>query len=344
MCLFKCSITIYLYALDAVGMEIKMKDFSMLIAVNGSEQSLQASRLAFLIARKLKAKIIAQHVIDSRTAWSFMGHDKPGLLERMLYQSAYLEICTVLRGLAKELMIRFSTLLHNEQLEAQCLVTEGNPIHELSRTASDCDLVVVGHQPSNLRSIDSERSQFIRTSVAESLAHECERPLLVVQSAPAPLTALKVLVSLDHVNVAYIRACYSVARMLGLDIQIVFLASGTHEETPRNFIRDMRLAYPDLVDVPISVMVLKNANSGSVSLWTHTPIPVELEGAADELVVIPTREIGAKRITIFGSSPDMFIRHLQLPTILIWPEECSSELNFASQAEGAQLSARSPKG
>jgi len=104
--------------------------------------------------------------------------------------------------------------------------------------------------------------------------------------------------------------------------ELICLATGVHEESPQKLISDLREAHHEFADMSNEVALFGDFDvEGTSSLWSHRPVRVELDVYSEDLVVIPTREIGGKRITIFGSAPEQFIHHLSLPNILLYPEE-----------------------
>ncbi len=319
-----------------------MHKMSILLALSGSEQSYQAAQVAWMLAKQADTSVVAQHVVDTRTAWALLGNSKPGFIGSGLYVTAYESLCNSLRELAKKLADKYEAMASAKKIKSICLIDEGNPVHEICRRAKDHDLVITGHEPSETKAIDRERGQYVRLSIAEGLANQCPRPLLIVQGEWQPWKTLKILVSVDHLNIEYIRACMQTASLLGLQSELVCLATGVREESPKNLIRDLREAHKELAKMAIEVALFGDFEiEDGASLWSHKPVRVELDAYSDNLVVIPTREIGGKRITIFGSPPEMFIQHLTLPNILLYPEEKVEHPEQLTSKKGKDLVSRS---
>lgn len=307
-----------------------MKKMSMLLALSGSEQSYEAAQLAWSLATNVDATVTAQHVVDTQSAWALLGNDRPGLIGSGLYIAAYETLCGSLKALAEKLAEKYEHMNGADRIGSTCVIDEGDPIHEISSRAKHHDLVVVGHAPTVAKSTGWKK--FSKASVAEGLANSCSKPLLVVQRRPEPWKSLKILVSIEHLNIEYILSCLCNAHRLNLKPQLVCLATGVHEENPKDIICNLRKAHEELSDVEIEVALFGDfaAHEGA-SLWSHQPIRVELDAYADSLVVVPTREIGGKRITIFGSSPEMFIEYLTLPAILFFPEEVPAKATIQTK-------------
>jgi hypothetical protein len=158
---------------------------------------------------------------------------------------------------------------------------------------------------------------------------------MIVQDESKVWTKLKILVSAEHLNIGFIVAALQTATMLRLSPEIECLATGLHEQDPEHIIRDLREAYNVLCQVPLGVTVL--GASEHRAFWSPNPVTFELVASADTLLAIPTREVGGQRITIFGSSPSIFVRQLTLPTVLLCPEE---NLARTAAADNLQLTAQ----
>jgi nucleotide-binding universal stress UspA family protein len=314
-----------------------MNKMSILLALSGSEQAYEAAQLAWNLADQVDATVTAQHVVDTQSAWALLGNDKPGLIGSGLYIAAYETLCGSLKDLATKLAEKYEHMDGANKTKSTCFVDEGDPVHEICSRAKEHDLVIVGHAPTVAKHTSCRT--FSKASVAEGLANYCNKPLLVVQRKPEPWKSLKILVSIEHLNIEYILSCLCNAHRLNLKPQLVCLATGVHEEKPQDMIRNLRYAHKELADVEIDVALFGDfAAQHNSSLWSHQTIRVELDAYADSLVVVPTREIGGKRITIFGSSPEMFIEFLTLPTILFFPEEVpAAKISEPAKAVSASM-------
>lgn len=319
-----------------------MRKLSFLLGLSGSKHSKYASELCWELAEKTGAKALAQHVIDSRTAWELLRSDEPGFIGSGPYVQAYESLSASLSLLAEKLMEKYQALTSNRKIDSQCVIDEGNPVREICRRALDHDLVIVGHQPTGVQTVEHDRCHYVRYAIAEGLAHECPRPLLIVQENGKLWKNIKTLVSIEHLNIPFIRASQKLALAVGADLEVICLTSGIHEENPQELRHDFRKANPDLAEIPLRIEVVRgSAVDDKTSLQSAVGSQIDLDCDGHTLLVIPTREIGHNRITVFGSSPDNFVRHLTLPSILLWPEEHvpQTEHEFkAKPVEAGQIS------
>lgn len=250
----------------------------LLLALSGTKQSLFASELAFKLAQKTGATITAVHVIDTYTSWEFLKNDQPGLLKSDLYNQAYLNLKKSQKLIAEELVANWKSLAERQEVEYKCFIDEGNPVKEICKRARNYDLVIVGHRQRLYDSSDEDPWHGVKYTVAEGLAHDCIKPVLIVQKPV--LQVWKKVVMLEtpnYKNEKFLEACNGMAATLGA-----------------------RAVSKELVDI----------------------------SRHDEraLLVIPTRMVNSKRVSITGDPAESYVRRLSLPAILLWPEESAYSL------------------
>lgn len=305
-----------------------MKGKSILLALSGSQQSRYATEVCWNMARSLGATITAHHVVDSHSAWEFIGHENPGFLEPAVYLEAYQQLVSSLFCLGEELAEAYAEEAKEAGVDDICIVDEGNPITEICRRAANHKMVVIGHKAQTSK---QPRSQFLRLSIAEALAHDCPRPLLVVQDECKTWSSLSIMISLDHINEIFINSALDMAKALELQPSLLCLTGGAHEERPDDFVKDIRQSNPRLKEVPIALTPAQQDIAINVEHWYAPPgLEFDRDLWNNTLIVIPTRMVAGERLTVVDSSPSMFVRYLTLPSILLWPEE------FAYSAEKAQ--------
>ncbi len=297
-----------------------MKGKSILLALSGSQQSRFATEVCWNLAKKLESTITAYHVIDSHGAWEFVGHSKPGFLNSSVYLDSYQKLLSNLFELGDELAKAYAREAKLLGVDDVCIVQEGNPINEICRHSSNHKLVVIGHRPAAVH--EHPRSQFQRLSVAEALANDCPRPLLIVQDECKEWTSFAITISLDHINEIYINSSLDMAEALGLRPALLCLTGGVHEEKPDDLVKNLRESNKRLADLPIAVTPAEKDIRVSKDQWyAPSNLPFEKEIWDNPLLTIPTRMIGGERLTVLDSPSSMFVRHLTLPSILLWPEE-----------------------
>lgn len=301
-----------------------MDKLSILLGLSGSEQSKYASEVAWSIAQNKNVKLTAEHVIDTKTVWELLRNDKPGFIGSGPYIAAYEGLRESMNSLATKLLEKYDSLARARNVDSTSVANEGSPVQLLSTNANNHNLVVIGHQP-RPKPEDQDRERFIRYAVAEGLAHECPRPLLIVQKEVERWNSLTIMVSFDHLNFDFIDACISFANLLSLKPKLVAIGSGTNEASKESFLRDLKEARPALNDMDIEVHTISGMAADDLNGILH-PDDVDLKWTPDfdTLMVIPTRESSGARLTLFDTSPSSFVENLVLPAILLWPEEYTS--------------------
>lgn len=313
-----------------------MKIRNILLALSGSCQSGYAADLSWRLAARLDAEITAMHVVDSHSAWEFLGHEEPRFLDSSRYLLAYQRLCKDLFCLGEELIFAYAQESKRQGIETTCYLDEGNPAKEICRRAKEHDLVVIGHSPAGFCR-ENPRSQFLRLSLSESLAHDCRSPLLVVQDQIESWESMTILVSIEHINEKYINGCLDLALALGLKPALVCLSvAGRNVETPAQFAENLRAANPRLANVPIAVsQALAEQQIETISDWNFPTAGQPWNISANTLVVVPTRELSGERVSVLASSASLSVRFLTLRSLLLWPEEFvgdNSPARFNSQS------------
>jgi nucleotide-binding universal stress UspA family protein len=313
-----------------------MKGKSILLALSGSQQSRFATEVCWNLSKRLGVSITAHHIIDTHSAWEFLGQENPGFLKSPAYLQAYHELVSSLFTLGKSLGAAYASEAKELGVDDVCIIDEGNPITEICARSANHSMVVIGHKKS--KSKLDPRSQFQRLSVAESLATDCPRPLLVVQDDCPSWTSLSIMISLDHINELFINSCLDMAQALGLPATLLCLTGGAHEESPADFVANMRAANQRLRELPITLAPAQQNIDVNLLKWFAPPDrPFDPELWNNTLIVIPTRMVAGERITVVDSSPSQFVRHLVMPSILMWPEEYVFQVQ-QEKVEGKELS------
>jgi nucleotide-binding universal stress UspA family protein len=296
-----------------------MKEKSILLAISGSEQSRHASEVCWKLARRLGTAITAHHVVDSFRAWEFLGHENPGFLEPGAYLEPYQELVSALFVLGKELAASYAREAQAAGIDNVCLIDVGNPVTEICRRSANHKMVVIGHRtPGQMHAC----SQIQRLTVAEALAHDCPRPLLIVQNKCRSWSSFLAVLSVDRINETFVSSCLEMAQALDLSPSILCLTGGASVEDCQDRIRDMRKRIRQLQEIPMSLAETGGEMPANLEDWRDPGgKPFGENYFENTLIVIPTRMVAGQRLTVAGSSPSLVVRHLKNPSILLWPEE-----------------------
>lgn len=299
---------------------------SILVGLSGSEQSSTAAKIAWFLAKKMHASVLAEHIIESHSVWELLRSDTQGSIGSGSFLEAYTDVVDALRCLADKLALKYEAMAAGAGLESSCIIKEGDTVETLSLDAEEHDFLVVGHIPANSKVPHVEVDEYIRHSVAEGVSHHSKVPVLVVQGKLREWMSMTIVSEVDHINFTYIRSCINLAKILNLKVQLEFWGTGIREETSESLKRNIFREIPETANLEVDVEIFSgHAVTNRKQLFQNVEIEHEQAALlpANTLLVLPTRGVGRERITVFGIHPEDFIRQLALPHLLLWPEECS---------------------
>lgn len=299
-----------------------MNEQSILLGLSGSEQSRNAAEVAWLMAKRLNAKVVCEHVIDKHGIWEMLRSDTPGFVGGGKYIEIFDSIIDSLEDLAKKLATEYDAAAKFAGVKSICETKLGNPIQVLVADAKKHDIVIVGHLPSFRRSQERPMGNYIRHSIAEGVAHESSVPVMIVQSEPVPWDGMTIVSEVDHINSNYIRSCLKLSRLLGLKPSIELWGTGLREEEPAELRDNLWQQIPETQNAEIEIEYFGgHAAVERKDLFHGDDVTQAALLPSETLFVLPTRGIGGERISVFGIEPEEFIRSLALPCLLLWPED-----------------------
>ncbi|MBP9092903.1 universal stress protein [bacterium] len=290
-----------------------MKPGSFLLPINGSPESLFASEFVWSLASRNQSKVTAQHTIDLFGTLQFLGQEKAGLIGSGPYVAAYESICQSLRAIASKLEDSYTARAAAHHVDSTFICSEGDPVEEVCKLASAHDLLVVGYR--KRAAVDYPACQGIKLSRAERLAHLSPIPILFVQKPIQAITEFAIFVSMDHMNINWLKNCMHSALAVGANYSVTILASGVHEEPAAAFVRDLVAADDEIEEECIKIVPL--ADDGGLLNFS------QMKNAVDHgrVIVLPTIDSGEHRITSTGECPTALLRRVAFESILLWPEE-----------------------
>ncbi len=290
-----------------------MKPSSFLLPINGSPEALFASEFVWSLASNSQSKVTAQHTIDIFGTLQFLGQEKAGLVGSGPYVAAYENICQSLRAIASKLEDSYTARAASHNVDSTFICAEGDPVEEICKLAPGRDLLVVGYR--KRAAVDYPACQGIKLSRAERLAHLSPIPILFVQKPIQAITEFAIFVSMDHMNVNWLKNCMHSALALGAKYSVTILASGVHEESASAFVRDLIAADDEIEEERIKVVSM--TDGGGLLNFSQMKDSVD----SGRVIVLPTIDSGDHRITSTGECPTALLRRVAFESILLWPEE-----------------------
>lgn len=279
---------------------------SILLPIDGSFESLQATRVACSIAKTANAKVLAQTVLDTNALWDLIGHDTAGLIGSGPYMSAYETMTTAFRSVCETLLVAFDALV-DHAVEASTVLDEGNLVRAVLNRASDHDLLVVGHRR-NRRQDDDPEHYFIRHSLCERLGSSCPVPLLIVQGQCPQWRNARLLINQDSYSPALIEQFCAVTSTLAL-IPEIFIVDNDDKQAKK-----MAGKLKESLPAASKAKIVINDPNECDDAWACAQ-----DVHADTLLVISTNELDNVRLTCARTPLQSFISELEPAGTLILP-------------------------
>lgn len=299
---------------------------SYLLALDGSQESMFAAELAWQLALANRAKVLAQTVVDSQSLWQHVGKDSPGIVGSGPYLAAHEVIHAALKSVAETLVNAYEARARGQKIESECVIDEGNIVDQIVKRAKEHPIVVLGHR--RTRGTEQKRANrywFQHYSLAEHLAYECPKPMLIVQERCTPWKAARLVISNDTFDTTALSIFVEIANSLKLAQEVFCIAP---EAEIDQFTRDVRARIP--ANQQVRVMCQDQGETDPT--WDcATDVPT------NTLLVVATKETRDGRMTCAGTDPGTFIHELRWPAVVILPEPLTREL-AAAATKGSTLS------
>lgn len=302
-----------------------MSTKSYLLALDGSQESLFAAEISWKLASTNQAKVLAQTVIDSQSLWQIVGKDSPGFIGTGPYLAAHEVIHGTLKNIADTLLNAYEARARGQGIESECVMDEGNVLDEIVRRAKDHLIVVVGHRPARADRKNTRQSWFQSYSLAEHLAYECPRPLLIVQEKCSPWKTARLIISEDTFDSSALAIFNEFANSLQLAQEVYCIAP---EESVVQFTKAVSGKIPANQSVR---MICQDQGEADPDWECATDVP------SSTLLVVATQQGQGGRMTCGGTDLGAFIHQLRWPAVVVLPEPRIRDLVPASE-KGKALS------
>jgi len=295
----------------------------ILLAFDGSTQSLNAAQLCWELAAKHPIRLTAQHVVNTVGLWQLLNFELPGLTGSGPYIAAHEAMGKELRAIGETLVAIYETKANDHGFPDQCVLDEGDAISEVMRRSKVHDMVVIGHHPYKPQENGETAGQggalpryLTHFSMAETLSKIIDKPLLVIQRQCRPWRRIKlVLCGNQAIDESFLSAA-DLAAFFGLPLVVstYFQGEESVDDLPdlTELIKETGKLYPEL-----------ELKTGRAKLWPGEANQhlAQVDCPEDTLVMIPTLMRGAERRSIFGTTPDLFVRYAGVDSMLFWPAD-----------------------
>jgi hypothetical protein len=312
-----------------------MKTKKILLAFDGSNQSLNAAELCWELAAKYPIALTAQHVVNTVGLWQLLNFELPGLTGSGPYLTAHQAMGQELRSIGETLVTIYETKARSHGIADQCVIDEGDAISEVMRRSAVHDIVVIGHHSNGADGIDGGKATagqmpryLTHSSMAETLSRVIEKPLLVVQSVCQPWRNIKLILYGTNGVESSFRAGAELAAFFNLPLEVDMYFEGPADEADisdlSELTREAMKEYPHLQIITRKARLWPNKTNQHMA---------NVDCSADTLVIVPTFASGLERCSAFGTTLDLFVRYSGVPTLLLWPADAQASKNKQLLAE-----------
>jgi len=193
-----------------------MKYQSYLLTLDGSTESRAAAYLAWNLAKKTGAKVVAQHVINVRDIWRLLHPKSAGFIGSGVYIELFESVRNGLRSIAEALMVSYRAQVEEQNIEFETHIDEGDLVTEICKRAKEHDLLIIGHQVSR----SAETGQIASYSLCEELADICPCPMLIVTSICNNWEKMHVNIASAKTDLSAIEELSEFGQKLGLSMEL----------------------------------------------------------------------------------------------------------------------------
>lgn len=193
-----------------------MKHKSYLLAIDGSLESKAAANLAWSLAKQTGARVVAQHVVNTRDTWRFLRPKSPGLIGSSPYIEAFENVTKGLRSIAEALMTSYRAQAEGQNINFETYIDEGDLVTEICHRAKDHDLLILGHGKNT--NLGAEHNNVY--SVCEELSEFSPIPLLFVMAESNPWQKMHVTIASTRTDPSIIESLSEFGQELGLSAQL----------------------------------------------------------------------------------------------------------------------------
>jgi nucleotide-binding universal stress UspA family protein len=287
-----------------------MEKRSLLLAVDGSAESLMATDVSWLLARQTHSSVTAQHVIDTFAAWKLLSYSSSGLLNVAAYFDAYENICVCLRHLGMELAQSYKSRAAAHGIKSEIFLDEGNTVKEICKRAADNDLLIIGHR-SYTGQFREDLISRPRRSLCEELVQVCQSPMLIVQNKCQKWSTIRILIGNTRYSSESIAAMLKVVRSLAPKVEVYHSWHFANEREEIRFKQQFSQHITKLQTITFAFEQPLATNKARLS---------DMEVGPDTLVLTPivVQQTNGRR-TCHGADLQKFLRCLELPAILLCP-------------------------
>lgn len=293
---------------------------SILVALDGSKDALNASEAAWKLARDDKSKIVVMSVIDTQSIWDFLGHKLSGLIGSGPYVAAFEAIHASLKNISDSLLMAFETRALGYGIETETFIGEGNLAEVVTGSAQTHDLIIMGRRAR----YNVGNHTIFRTSLSEKIAASTSVPVLMVSSEPRRWTTARFIFDSKSFDRKNLQLFFQIANKLKLQPEL-FCTDENEEETEKE-IRDLSSH---------NVSILTHDKSYGDESWQSA-----MDVTSSTLMMVSTSERDGMRCVGNGPNLTKFMGSLPILSLLIFPPKIEQQTTPTRSSHAVVTSTR----
>jgi nucleotide-binding universal stress UspA family protein len=289
---------------------------SILVAVDGSKDAMNASEAAWMLAKANKSKILAMSVIDTQSIWDFMGQKLAGLIGSGPYVAAYESIYNSMKAISDALLMAFESRSQGHGIQTETIITEGNLAETLLKHGESHDLIVMGRRdktPSGNRTL-------IRTSLSEKLAQASTTPVLMVSSEPRRWKTARFIFDSQSFDRQQVLQFFELAKVLKLQPEL-FCTDENVEESRKRIKEYCATPAP----------IFSHDSTYGDESWQSA-----IDVTSSTLMIISTCERGGERCLGNGPNIGKFMHTMPMLSFVLFPPKQEATQNAKSKLQASE--------
>ncbi|MCS6771578.1 MAG: universal stress protein [Kiritimatiellae bacterium] len=273
------------------------------VFTDGSDCGTTAVSYGVFLAKRLGARLIGTHVLDSRMLEGPLMADISGWLGAQPYSGQLKQFRDLLQQRGQAVLDAFSQTAESEGVEAELKLLMGHPARVILQEEAKTELLVFGRNGEHVE----QAGEFIG-STADRVMHRSVKPCLITPCSFRPIR--KMLCAFDGSPPASKALHEAVELALALQVPLVIITVAEHHDlaAARDIAEDaMRIARAH--ECAAANLVVEGRPDQSIAL--------KAEELGCDLIVVGSHGHSKIREMILGSTTHYLIANSRLPVMLV---------------------------
>lgn len=274
---------------------------NIMVCTDGSAYSDTACRSAIDLARRLKARLLGLHVLDTRALEGPLLADVANWVGAQPYGGQRESFHKMMEEKGNAILDAFEELCMGCGIAPERLMTVGHPVAAILREESRAELLVIGKKGEH-----AEWNGGMPGSSADRLARRCLNPCLVTASEFRPVE--RILAAYDGSGHAGRALQTAIGLAQALPAQLDVITVGESEDASADVLAEARKRL-----APYEMDVAPVFRKGK----PESEIPAEAADGGADLIVTGTHGHGRIRDWLLGGITHHLLTHADIPLLMV---------------------------